>query len=209
MCGIAAVDRFQNTPKGFHPTDTYSDCKAVIVFAKRMPLGTLAVSPHIIYLHTMLILLSTLDLISIHASTAIEDAGGIAVPLPSDSPFEYWDEEKQEGRGMLSMKHAAELAGLGRIGKNTLLINPTYGNMIMLGAVLTNLPLKSDPMLEESPCINSCNICIKSCPQQALDGKTLNPKRCRSLVYGVNQKGFAICNCNKCRACCPRATGVK
>ncbi len=41
ICGIASVDRFVDAPKGFHPHDIYPDCKSVVVFAARFPLGTL------------------------------------------------------------------------------------------------------------------------------------------------------------------------
>ncbi|WP_010235065.1 hypothetical protein [Clostridium arbusti] len=78
------------------------------------------------------------------------------------------------------MKHAAVLAGLGRIGKNTLLINKTYGNMLMLGGVLTNLNLNSD-LLAEELCLKECRLCIESCPQKALDGTTINLNLCRQI----------------------------
>lgn len=72
-------------------------------------------------------------------------SGRFAVPLPADSPYEYWDAEQMEGRGLLSMKHAAVLAGLGTLGKSTLLLNEAYGNLLTLGAILTEFDLASDP----------------------------------------------------------------
>jgi epoxyqueuosine reductase QueG len=40
------------------------------------------------------------------------------------------------------MKHAAVNAGIGALGKNTLLINKKYGNRLVIGAILTTLLIK-------------------------------------------------------------------
>jgi epoxyqueuosine reductase len=206
ICGIADIERFKDAPSSFHPTDIYEDCKAVIVFAKSMPKGLTYVSPRHVYNKATDTNLEELDRISYLASAEIEKSGGIAVPMPSDSPYEYWDSDNMEGRGLISMRHAAVLAGIGSMGKNTLIINKKYGNMINIGAVLTNLNLKSDPF-SEMLCIDSCRLCLDNCPQKALDGQTVNQKLCREYTYGNNKRGFSVCNCNKCRLVCPRSMG--
>lgn len=208
LYGIANIERFANAPAGFHPKDIYEDCKSVIVFAKRMPKGLAYVNPRIAYIRATDINLNEIDCISFAASIQIENLGGFAVPLPSDSPYEYWDSDNMEGRGILSMRHAAVLAGLGSMGKNTLVINDKYGNMINIGAVLTDLDLESDPLSQEA-CIPKCHICIDNCPQKALDGVTAKQKLCREFTYTTNKRGFGVCNCNKCRVNCPNAFGRK
>lgn len=201
--GIANIKRFNDAPVGFHPTDIYENCKSVLVFAKCMPKGLTNVSPRIVYKKATDISLDEIDHISYLASVEIEKLGGVAIPLPSDSPYEYWDAEKMEGRGILSMRHAAMQAGIGSMGKNTLIINKKHGNMINIGAVLTDLDLESSPLSEEM-CISDCKICLSSCPQGALDGVTVNQKLCRGFAYSSNARGFDVCNCNKCRVVCPR-----
>lgn len=207
ICGIANVERFTNAPTGFHPTDIYGDCKSVIVFAKCMPKGLAYVNPRILYIKATDINLNELDRISYLAGVEIEKLGGTSVPMPSDSPYEYWDIDKLEGRGLLSMRHAAVLAGIGSMGKNTLIINKKYGNMLNFGAVLTNLDLRSDPFSEKL-CVDSCRLCLDSCPQRALNGQTVNQKLCREYTYSNNKRGFSVCNCNKCRIVCPRSLGT-
>jgi epoxyqueuosine reductase len=207
LCGIANVERFANAPSGFYPQDIFAACKSVIVFAKHLPKGLTAVSPRIVYIKGTETNLELLDRIGYLASLEIEQLGGIAVPLPSDSPYEYWDSEKLEGRGILSMRHAAQLSGSGSMGKNNLIITKKYGNLINIGAVLTNLDLKSDPLAEEL-CLANCRLCLDNCPQKALDGVTVNQKLCREFAYSNNQRGFAVCNCNRCRTVCPRGRGV-
>ena len=61
--------------------------------------------------------------------------------MPCDNSYEYWDEEKLQGKGLISMKHTAVLCGIGALGKNTLLLNPQHGNELTIGVILTDLNL--------------------------------------------------------------------
>ncbi len=206
-CGIANVERFEGAPCGFHPRDIYCDCKSVIVFLKRLPKGLMETNPRICYTHATDTSVLELDRIALIASLGLEDLGALAVPLPCDSPYDSWDEQTLTGKGLLSMRHAAKLAGLGSLGKNTLLVHREYGNMVNIGAVLTNLDLKSDPLCEEF-CLPECRICIESCPVHALDGTTVNQSLCRPYTCVINTRGYAVFQCNQCRLVCPRRFGV-
>jgi epoxyqueuosine reductase QueG len=75
--------------------------------------------------------------------------------------------------GEVSLRHAAVAAGLGVFGRHNLVIHPKYGTRIVFTAVLTELPLSSDPPVEEELC-DQCNLCVEACPVNALDeeGKT-------------------------------------
>jgi epoxyqueuosine reductase QueG len=208
ICGIAGIDKFRDAPEGFHPTDIYSECKSVIVFAKALPKGIAKVNPRIIYQHFNSFAPVELDRIAYLAAVEIErDYGCTVVPIPADGPYDSWNTETLEGRGIISMKHAAVQAGLGTLGKNTLLINSKYGNMVTIGAVMTDLELTSDPPAEEI-CIKGCRLCLDNCPAGALDGHSANQMLCRTNTYENNARGFAVTNCNKCRVVCPRAFGL-
>ncbi|MCL1868467.1 MAG: hypothetical protein FWF72_05935, partial [Paludibacter sp.] len=137
----------------------------------------------------------------------IEQLNCVALLLPCDCPYDYWETDKIKGKGILSMRHAAVLAGLGSLGKNTLFMNKLYGNFLTLGAILTNLDLKSDHLSEEL-CIENCHLCLDNCPVNALDGKTVNQKLCRPYTYTTNERGFEVVNCNKCRIVCPKRFGM-
>ncbi len=206
VCGIAGIDRFDSAPYGFHPRDLYAACNSVIVFAKHMPKGLSAVSPRIIYNKATDMNLFEMDRIAYLGALAVEELGCAAVPLPSDTPYEYWDETQKEGRGIVSMRHAALLAGIGSMGKNTLILNERYGNRINIGAVLTDLRLESDPLAQEL-CLEGCRKCLDSCPTGALNGTTVNQQRCRAFTYTTNARGFSVCNCNTCRMICPVGGG--
>ena len=209
VCGIANINRFADAPAGFHPKDIFASCKSVIVFGIALPKGLTKVESRLIYGHFNYKVCPEVDLIAFKAAKEIERVhGGYAVPLPSDGPYEYWDAEKLEGRGLISMKHAAVLAGIGTLGKSTLLLNEKYGNLLTLGAILTELDLVSDPFAE-SICIKDCSLCIKNCPSQALNGQIANQGQCRPNTYGTNARGFDTVNCNKCRVVCPMGLGRK
>jgi len=207
ICGFAAAKDLTAAPAGFRPTDIFTECQSVIVFGIALPRG-LAEVERLIYGHFNYKICYEVDMIAFNTAKHIEENyDGYAVPLPSDGPYDYWDAEKMEGRGLISMKHAAVAAGLGTLGKNTLLLNSKYGNMLILGAVLTDLALSSD-LLADSICIEDCDLCISNCPVGALDGSPVNQQACRLNTYGTNARGFDTVNCNKCRMICPMKFGA-
>jgi len=208
VCGFAAAQDLADAPEGFRPTDIFAKCKSVIVFGIALPRGLAEVEMKLIYGHFNYKTCPEIDMIAFHTAKNIEASyGGCAVPLPSDGPYDYWDADKMEGRGLISMKHAAVAAGLGTFGKNTLLLNSQYGNMLILGAVLSELDLISDPPANNI-CMEDCNLCISSCPVGALDSSPVNQKACRINTYGTNARGFDTVNCNHCRIICPMKYGI-
>ena len=68
---------------------------------------------------------------------------------------------------IFSYKHAAELAGLGVIGRHSLLISRRYGPRVRLTCLLTEAPLQASSSERENYCLN-CDACIRMCPAQAL-----------------------------------------
>jgi epoxyqueuosine reductase len=202
-CGIAPVDRFARAPKGFHPSDIYPDCRSVVVFAARFPLSTLQAKTNAPYTLVRNKMVDKVDWISFNMSNELEREGIISIPIPSADPYDYWDGERNHGRGILSLKHAGALAGLGVLGKNTLLMNERFGNMIWLGAILVSIDLEPDPVASYEGCGSECTLCIDSCPQHALDGITINQKLCRDISISYNYGGGTVLSCNVCRKVCP------
>lgn len=208
LCGIAPTARFKDAPEGFKPEDIYEECKSVVVFAKRVPVSSLDISSCVPYTYVNNIITQEVDRLGILISTNIETLNIKAVPIPSDDPYEYWEPKTSYGRAILSLRHAGYLAGLGVIGKNALLINEEYGNMIQFGAVLVNIELEGDPLAAYQACPADCRICIDSCPQGALDGITVNQELCRPLSNFVSDKGYILKRCNTCRKVCPNKFGL-
>jgi len=208
ICGVAPVARFVDAPKGFHPCDIYPDCRSVVVFASHFPLSTLQAKTNAPYTLVRNRMVDKLDWISFHVSGELETEGVVSVPIPSAEPYEYWDAGRNHGRGILSLKHAGVLAGLGVFGKNTLLINEKFGNMIWLGAILVSIDLEPDPIASYEGCISGCTVCIDSCPQHALDGITIDQKLCRERSISYTDGGGWVLSCNICRKICPYHKGL-
>jgi len=207
LCGVAPVERFREAPKGFGPADIYADARSVVVIARKFPEGAFLSNSPIPYTVTNETILNEVVRITCNICNRLEREGDvIAVPVPGD-PYEYWDEEKREGRGILSLRHAGYMAGLGVLGRNTLLTNSTFGNRIVLGAILLNVAIEPDDLADYYFCQADCRICIQNCSAGALDGKTINQKLCRAASQGNTKKGDYLYLCNNCRKLCPNGRG--
>jgi len=125
----------------------------------------------------------------------------------------------------LAERALAARAGLGFIGKNRMLINPTLGPQIFLGEIITDLKLRTDEPAfchsersEESgpttPKCSNCNKCIDACPTGALraDGQ-FDANKCISYLT-IEYKGRIppdlaekigdrLFGCDECVLACP------
>lgn len=209
LFGIASIDRFENAPKGFHPRDIYSRTESVLAFAIQIPSETLFAENPVPFTHVNVLAMQKMDQITFDLSRELDKLGLKNVLIPTDDPYLYWDAERQEGRAILSLRHAAYLAGLGKLGRNNLLINKDYGSMIQIGALLTSTRLEPDPLADYDVCPPSCTICLDRCPQHALTGTTVIQKDCRPLSNFRTEKGYTIKKCFECRKKCPQVLGLK
>jgi epoxyqueuosine reductase QueG len=110
----------------------------------------------------------------------------------------------------LSHKLVANLAGLGWIGKNCLLITKEYGPRLELNTILTDAPLQAG-----TPVLNNCGECtecVDICPPRALTGVPFNQSEPRSTRYRVSlctdytrkrAKQFGQGTCSLCLSVCP------
>jgi len=106
----------------------------------------------------------------------------------------------------------AEKAGLGWVGKHTLLINKEAGSWFFLGELLVDIPLPVSTK-SENHC-GSCVACIKICPTQAIvEPYVVDARRCISYLTielrdAIPEQfrsliGNRIYGCDDCQLICP------
>lgn len=132
-------------------------------------------------------------------------------------------------------KVAATLAGLGFIGRSTLVITPEYGPRVRWITVLTDLELEPDKpftkdLCSEQPLCRNGGLCIRACPYSAIipgpsqgvePGKKVIYNKCvvahefdpvldttwEKHIRRVSERGFA--ECTKCNVACPYGKPVE
>ena len=108
-----------------------------------------------------------LDDISLRIANYIQKKGFQSLPVPASQVIDW---EKQ--RGHLSHRKIAYQAGLGWIGRNTLLINPQFGARVRYATVLTDMPLQIDKPINED--CGDCRACMDICPAGAVKNEKEN-----------------------------------
>ena len=110
-------------------------------------------------------------------------------------------------------KPLAEKAGIGWVGKHTLVLNEQAGSFFFLGELFTNLPLPVSKRKVQDRC-GACKACISVCPTDAIIGpRKLDARRCISYLT-IEHKGIIpeefreaignrIFGCDDCQLICP------
>ena len=105
-------------------------------------------------------------------------------------------------------------AGLGWIGKSSMLVNPTYGSALFLCEILLSLPIEPDKPYTGDGC-GSCMRCINACPNHCIDPetRTIRADHCASYLTIEHKGEFTpeqselagthLFGCDACLRACP------
>lgn len=110
----------------------------------------------------------------------------------------------------LAEKSYARRAGLGWIGRQSLLVNPKFGSMMHLGELVIDAEVdECDKPMEGVGC-GSCRRCVEACPNGAiLDNRTIDTRRCISCRTIEREQSDTlplhgwIFGCDICQSVCP------
>jgi len=119
--------------------------------------------------------------------------------------------------GPVAERIFAKYAGLGWLGKNTLLLNDAYGSWLFLGALFTSLDLLASLAPAETPppdLCGNCRQCLDACPTGALvEPYVLDSRRCISYLTielrgSIPSEfreaiGWQVYGCDICQDVCP------
>ncbi len=115
--------------------------------------------------------------------------------------------------GPLLERDLAQRAGLGWVGKNSMLIDPQAGSSFLLAEMLLGIELDPDPALTSDHC-GSCTRCLQACPTDCiLPNRTIDARRCLSYLTIENKGSIPIelrpmlgnwvFGCDICQQVCP------
>jgi epoxyqueuosine reductase len=109
-------------------------------------------------------------------------------------------------------RELAQRAGLGAVGKHTLLIEPGVGSWLLLGEIVTTAVLAPTAPDTSDPC-RDCTRCLDACPTGAIAPWSVDATRCLSYLTIEHRTaidaGFHeaaadwIFGCDVCQEVCP------
>ncbi len=148
-----------------------------------------------------------LDDLALQTMNFLQQRGYDAYPIPTSQTV-----DQTNHLGHLSHKLVATRAGLGWIGKSSLLVTSKFGPRVRLTSVLTNAPLLPGKPVTESLC-RDCKACVKACPMDAIRGNnwTINAERAelldidrcaKKIDQGKVEFGAPVCGV--CIQACPK-----
>lgn len=165
--GFGSAERYEKAPVGHRPGDLLPGGKSVISLAVSIFDGVFSSPNPRLATHAWSLVNSEIHRLCFQAAKKLESRGFRAAPVSSFLPIDILG--KNGMMGDISHKHAAELAGIGRIGFSHLLITPQFGPRVRLASIVTDLPAQADPLLTEDFCEGCAGRpCVKACPAGAI-----------------------------------------
>jgi epoxyqueuosine reductase len=177
LIGVANIERFEGAPIRMHPASIFPEAKSVIVVGKRILRGgwrgieegtywpTYTYFDYHGLLNSFFISYPLYDL-----ACFLEDNGWEAVPyypgVPEAQPpgVEPLREGGVPPNVHLAIRIAATAAGVGEMGWSKVFLTKQFGPRQRLHAIITDMPIEPDPLVEPGSICTRCMECVRGCP---------------------------------------------
>lgn len=197
VIGVANIERFKDAPVRAHPSSIFPEARSVIVVGKRIlrggwrgiEEGTYWPSYTTFDYHGLLNA-QFIQVALYNLAGFIEDHGWEAVPCYSGASEIQQDIPPLRKGGVspdvhLAIRIAAVAAGVGELGWSKVLLTKKFGPRIRVHAIITDMPLEPDPLIEPGTICKRCMKCVSGCP-----GAIPHIKEGRSIKIQIEDKTY-------------------
>ena len=200
VAGVADLSRYGQKILGFDEPVldryAYGICFGLVI--SKNVLATISDGPTLFYQHHYRQINYRLDMIAYLLARELEQKGFKALPFAASQMIDW-----QEQKAHISHKRMGEIAGIGWIGKNNLLVHPLFGAQVRYNTVLTDMPLEAGEPLEEG--CGACAACVRACPAQAVKAERdlFDHKGCFAMLKRFkNERALGHHICGICVSAC-------
>ncbi|HVN23419.1 MAG TPA: hypothetical protein VMT71_05570 [Syntrophorhabdales bacterium] len=197
--GVADLAGYGKEILGFdEPLSGYTRAISFGLVVGKEVLDTITSGPTLFYQHHYRQINYRLDMIAYLLAREIERMGYKALPFAASQMIDWQDQKAH-----ISHKRVGEIAGVGWIGRNNLLVHPVFGAHVRYNTVLTDMPLEAaDPLV--AGC-GTCTACVQVCPAGAIkmERELFDHRGCFAMLKRFkNERGLGHHICGICvRAC--------
>ena len=175
LFGVANIERFESAPERMHPASIFPEARSVIVVGKRIIRGGWrgieegTYWPNYTFFDYSGLLASYfLPLPLYETACLIEDQGYEAVPYYTGVPEGEPPRKPLRPGGVshdvhLAIRIAGVAAGVGEMGWSKVFVTKKFGPRQRLGAIITDMELEPDPLIEPNSICRLCMACVKGC----------------------------------------------
>lgn len=202
LVGVAPVSRFIEWENTRGVTAIFPQAESVIILGRKIPRGTLCNrNPDSFshfgfkYVEDQALAKTTYDM-----TIWLEKYGFEGVPIfgyDAEAASNYdlavpVSPDKPAPNVYVDLRAAAELCGLGMVGKNGLLLTHEFGPLQRVAMLISDAAFPGDEMKHWDFCEN-CDACVRACPENAFTGQA--HKVGSAEVYNINYNRCADSGC--------------
>ncbi len=157
---------------------------SLVVHLSEAVIDEIGDAPTHTYFHHYRTVNAFLDNVILRTGMFLQENGYNFIPVGASQSI---NKDGWNYKGRISSRKVACLAGLGRIGKNSVFIHKKYGPAVRLGTILTDCEFSDVGKIIESDLCTGCGKCVEACPAHALKGVLWEPNVSREEIIDVQK----------------------